>query len=216
MAPVMRCVFVVAAWFFALSHAKEACSGEACSEQELDPVVLLQTRISIESPMEAGAKNQEAEDPEVDDGTERRPEKLRNIYEEFEKHSRNVTWLFDHFGEELRSLVPKDLKPASENVSLDETTESSLAAVGAREGHVPMFNSGAFKYCGSSKRFDVAAWLEQSLSIDACYIFSCVEPFKVSGTCGHSFYTNGGGNCKCCDYGSNYYQSSYSNVVYLC
>merc|ERR1719150_13355 len=64
--------------------------------------------ISIEaSSMETGTGKKEAEDPvEVDDGTERRPERPQKIFEEFEKHSRNVTWLFDHHGNELRKLVP--------------------------------------------------------------------------------------------------------------
>lgn len=71
-------------------------------------------------------------------------------------------------------------------------------------------------YCGSAKRFDVAGFLGGGLSVDGCYLFSCVEPFKVSSTCGPYFYTNGNGNCKCCDYGSNYYTSAAGNNLYSC
>lgn len=226
----MRCVFVVAACALALTHAEEACSKQELSEEALgqelseEALGLADSLLQTLTTFETGTHKEHPEEPlpvddgSADDGTERRPDKFRKIYQEYEKRGRNFTWLWSRFGEELRSLVPKDLKPAALETlrSLNETAGASLAAVGATEGYYPKYVDGFKAFCGSSKRFDVAGYMQQSLNLEACYLFSCVPFFIVSSKCGGSFYTNGGGNCKCCGEDSNYYNSNSNNVVYMC
>jgi len=120
------------------------------------------------------------------------------------------------------ALVPDHLAPVSTqelrklNMSLD--TEMALldATTNATGEHSPAYPG---VYCSSAKRADVAQLLGvASLSLNNCYIFSCVTGFKASSTCGPYFYSNGQGNCKCCDFGSKYYGSSSTpkNNLYRC
>lgn len=133
---------------------------------------------------------------------------------------------FYELTEDQISMVPKNLQPLDQTalraLNVQTVNQTSLIAFNATDDsaqtstHTPVYPYGV--YCGSSTRFDVAGFMGQSLSVQGCYVFSCVEPFVVSSTCGPYFYTNGDGNCKCCDYGSNFYLSSANppNYLYSC
>lgn len=175
-------------------------------------------------------------EPVADDSeNERRPGKdqLHKIAAEFKKEGANFTQLWSRYGKELHSLVPKEMKPLSlEEVHTLNRKAKVPASMLAEDVHrelkeevgtnssftpVPYFNPATYPwtFCGSSNRFDIQA-THGDLSVEQCYIFSCVEPFVASTTCGGTFYTNGGGNCKCCGYGSNYYISNSYNRVFTC
>jgi len=111
---------------------------------------------------------------------------------------------------EQGAMVPKNLKP------VDQTDEATLLALNVTTvtDYTPSYYGW---YCGYQKRIDVAEVLGVSgLTVEQCYIFSCVQPFKVSSSCGYYFYTNGGGNCKCCQNDAQYFKSSQGNNLYAC
>jgi len=154
---------------------------------------------------------------------------MTSMQEVTDLKAKDVVKRYNELTETQRAaLVPDHLAPVSTqelrklNMSLD--TEMALldATTNATGEHSPAY-PGVF--CSSAKRADVAQIVATafghsvaSLSLDNCYIFSCVPQFKASLTCGPYFYTNGQGNCKCCDYGSKYYSSSSApkNDLYRC
>lgn len=134
----------------------------------------------------------------------------------------NATQLEFLLDQAVRALVPKGLEPLSAeeiralNASFSPGAALLDTARGGASDDIEPSHPGVF--CGAAKRFDVAGFLGTSLSVAGCYAFSCISQFKVSSTCGPYFYTNGQGNCKCCDYGADYGYSSATppNDLYKC
>jgi len=143
------------------------------------------------------------DNPEVDGG---------DVDGSHEDVPQDMPWYDKELTPEQLALVPKDLKPVTE----EHLGSLALLVANATESsEISPSYDGA--YCGYSKRFDVAAAMKAKLSVEQCYLHSCTW-MKVSSTCGPYFYTDGTGNCKCCDYGSTYYYSTANppNDLYAC
>lgn len=195
--------------------------GSSCSAVDHDSNILLQNRANIFGGESSGAVTTSPvvqEPPATDvDGTD----ELKPLVATKGSVTKIKMLLQQHSN--ISALVPKDLKPLNmeqirkldgfrhEEESLVDQHSDELA----NQSHTPVYDFGA--YCGYSKRFDIAK-SHGALSLEQCYIFSCVEPFKASSTCGPTFYTNGQGNCKCCGHESNYYYSTATppNYLYAC
>jgi hypothetical protein len=205
-------VFYVASVFSCVLGMENNCDSGGCVDEEDDDHALLQ--LDLKKHGSLSHKEEAREDPEP----QQTPEEDQGGSDELKPDL-----VGEFMKKKIPALVPKNLKPLSleelrkQNASLQEVTpEVALMEKNEREEYSPVYDDGV--YCGSSTRFDVADFMGAALSLEACYVFSCVDPFKVSSTCGPYFYTNGQGNCKCCDHGSKLYYSSANppNYLYSC
>lgn len=195
----MSLQFVLAHLIFssALGDQTAPCSGSAC-EVDAMKVELLQSNVEIKRHREETGLGAKGEFVNPLGGNGPIPEAAVNP----RRNSINLTT-------EQLAMVPKNLKP------VDQSDQATLLALNVTT--ITEMNPAYYGwYCGYSKRIDVAELLGQPLTVEQCYIFSCVSPFKVSSSCGYYFYTNGGGNCKCCQSDAQYFKSSQGNNLYAC
>lgn len=209
MAVMTKCLVMALVVQTSLGAAhNEKCIGSECSVEDADDVSMLQTKHAhvTDAPptIEPGHPGSELE---TQNKAHPDASKLWDAYNRLTESQR-------------AALVPKDLAPISmeELHGLNASFDPEVALLDAKEDSkiTPSKAYNVPAFCSSSKRFDVAGFLGATLNLETCYLFACVSPFKVSSTCGPTFYTNGGGNCKCCDYGSNYYGSNAGNWLYHC
>jgi len=175
----------------------------------------------------------------VEDPTYEPPQGLRNMWDKLSEERRNLMraaarhdknkarhvrdfWRSlskEERDEVVRDMVPGEVKAAS----LEELRKLNVTA--APKDELALWEGGSITsdypgvFCGNkNKRMDVAAFMQQSLDVQMCYVFTCVEPFKVTDDCNTWFYAQGTGNCKCCYKGASYYQSTASppNNLYHC
>jgi len=160
---------------------------------------------------------------------------MTSMQEVTDLKAKDVVKRYNELTETQRAaLVPDHLAPVStqELRKLNMSLHTEMALVDATTNatrEIPPAYPGVF--CSAAKRADVAQIVATAYGMSVasflaivpwtlsdCYIFSCVPQFKASETCGPYFYTNGQGNCKCCDYGSKYYSSSSTpkNNLYSC
>lgn len=186
----------------------EKCIGSECSVEDADDVSMLQTKHAhvTDAPptLEPGHPGSELETQ-----NKAHPD-VRKLWDAYNRLTES----------QRAALMPKDLAPISmqELHALNASFDPEVALLDAKEDSkfTPPKAYDSPAYCGSSKRYDVAGHMQAGLTLEGCYFFSCVQPFKVSNICGPHFYSNGGSTCKCCDYGSNYYASNAGNYLYSC
>lgn len=200
-----------------VAASDEVCTGSNCATEDADDLSMLQTKLVTDA---------DPDDSHVDPGhpgseLEEDSEITARASKAWEKYNRLTV-------AEARALVPKDLAPMSmqEILRLNASSDAEVALLSSREDngrYAPVFDVNKYPhtYCshknqhGQITRTDVGAAVGADLTIDLCYLFSCQQPFQVSSSC-VTFYTNGGGNCKCCHGAASYYVSSMNNVVYHC
>mmetsp|Transcript_1433 Transcript_1433/g.2882 ORF Transcript_1433/g.2882 Transcript_1433/m.2882 type:complete len:214 (-) Transcript_1433:144-785(-) len=201
----------------ALLAVDAATEIDGCVDCVKDEVTLLQHTLKAASGKAASsiAKESASSSASLSD---RSGTKEINLSESQSKEQHSDIWNLN-----FSALVPKDLKPLSmeEIRKLNASRpQSALVDMGtgdsSNQTHTPIYDFGVF--CGKSTRFDVAKLQGRALTVEQCYIFSCVAPFISSSTCGPTFYTNGQGNCKCCGWDSTYYYSTADppNYLYSC
>jgi len=201
----------------ALLAVDAATEIDGCVDCVKDEVTLLQHTLKAASGKAASsiAKESASSSASLSD---RSGTKEMNLWESQSKGQRSEISNLN-----MSDLVPKDLKPLSMdeirklNASRPRSALVDMAtADSSNQTQTPIYDFGV--YCGKSTRFDIAALQGVALTLQQCYIFSCVEPFVSSSKCGGTFYTNGQGNCKCCGWDSTYYYSTADppNYLYSC
>lgn len=217
-----------------VSCRADADSGHGDLEDQPDDHALLQTKVSSHSAKEEDTEakrtvsskqhSRDPSEPEADPDDDKGSAEIQESAARKEAAAQQLKRYNELSEKQLAALVPKDLAPLGMedlrklNASVDEQAALVDEGANATASSTPLkvWDFGAF--CGSSARIDVAAIQGTGLSVNGCYAFSCVPPFKMNG-CGSYFYTDGiTGNCKCCKADAKYYYSTATppNYVYSC